>query len=609
MKALKAISPYIVIIGLIVLIVMAVSSLMTGPKLAYTQFVTELKANNVSTVQLEGHKATIKLKEQSKTDADLKAGEYTVYVHSQDNFEALMTDVTMGDQGISVKYTAVDNELPFVIRLIPYILFVLIFLIFLYMMFSQGQNGNNRAMNFGKSRARLYTSSKITFEHVAGAEEEKEEMAELVSFLKEPKRYASLGARIPKGVLMVGPPGTGKTYLAKAVAGEANVPFFSISGSDFVEMYVGVGASRVRDLFEQAKKNAPCIIFIDEIDAVGRHRGAGLGGGHDEREQTLNQLLVEMDGFGINEGVIVMAATNRPDILDPALTRPGRFDRKITVNYPDVKGREAILKVHAKNKPLEDTVDLSDVAKNTSGFTAADLENLLNEAALLAAREKKEQINQIHLKEAIFRVLVGPEKKSRVYTEKEKWLTAVHETGHAICVKLLSSTDKVDRISVIPAGLAGGYTSHRPDEDKSYMTKSQLLEEIDICLGGRAAEALLLEEISTGASNDLKRANMVARNMITKYGMSTKLTNMVFQSGESDEVFIGKDYAHTKSYSEEISAQIDREVKAIMDEEYARVTDLLRNNKEKLTHIAKVLMEKEKIEGAEFNQLMEECTE
>ncbi len=607
MKALKAISPYIVMIGLVVLIVMVVSSLMTGPELAYTQFVSELKANNVSSVKLEGNEATVKLKEQSKLDSKIKAGEYTVYVHSQDNFEALMTDVTMNDSGISVKYTAKNNELPFVVRLIPYILFVLIFLIFLYMMFSNSQNGNNRAMNFGRSRARLYTSSKITFEHVAGAEEEKEEMAELVSFLKEPKRYASLGARIPKGVLMVGPPGTGKTYLAKAVAGEANVPFFSISGSDFVEMYVGVGASRVRDLFEQAKKNSPSIIFIDEIDAVGRHRGAGLGGGHDEREQTLNQLLVEMDGFGVNEGVIVMAATNRPDILDPALTRPGRFDRKITVNYPDVKGREAILRVHAKNKPLADSVDLSDVAKNTAGFTAADLENLLNESALLAARDKKEQIAQEHLKEAIFRVLVGPEKKSRVFTDKEKWLTAVHETGHAICVKLLSSTDKVDRISVIPAGLAGGYTSHRPEEDKTYLTKGQLLEDIDICLGGRAAEAMMLGEISTGASGDLKRANTIARNMIVKYGMSDQLSNMVFQSGENDEVFIGRDYGHTKSYSEDVSAQIDREVKEIMDREYARVMDLLTENRDKLEQIARVLMEKEKIEGAEFNQLMEEA--
>lgn len=606
MKLLKAISPYIVIIGLVVLVISVVSSFMTGPELSYTQFLTELRADNVESVKLEGNTAAIKLKAQSKQDSKLKADEYTMTVHSQDVFEQLIVDETEKDTGIEVKYTAVDNDLPFIVRIIPYILFVLIFLIFLYMMFSQGQSGNNRVMNFGRSRARLYTSSRITFEHVAGAEEEKEEMQELVSFLKEPKRYSALGARIPKGVLMVGPPGTGKTYLAKAVAGEAGVPFFSISGSDFVEMYVGVGASRVRDLFEQAKKNAPCIIFIDEIDAVGRHRGAGLGGGHDEREQTLNQLLVEMDGFGINEGVIVMAATNRPDILDPALTRPGRFDRKIIVGYPDIKAREAILRVHGKNKPMHEEVDLGDVAKNTSGFTAADLENLLNEAALLAARDKQESIGNSQVKEAIFRVIVGPEKKSRVMTQQDKWLTAVHETGHAIAVKLLSSTEKVDRISIIPAGLAGGYTAHRPDEDKSYQTKAQLLEEIDICLGGRAAEELILQEISTGASSDLKRANAVARNMITKYGMSDTLGNMVFNAGESDEVFIGKDYGHTKSYSEEISGEIDREVKRIMDTEYQRVLNLLRENQNKLTEIAKILMEKEKIEGQEFIQLMEE---
>ncbi len=606
MKVLKAISPYIVIIGLIVLIVSVVSSFMTAPEMAYTDLVSELRSNNVASVELEGSAATIQLKKDSKQNEDLKSGEYTVTVPDRQAFVTLIHDLTADESGIDVHFTDENDELPFVVRLLPYILFVVIFLIFLYMMFSQGQSGNNRVMNFGRSRARLYTSSKITFEHVAGAEEEKEEMQELVSFLKEPKRYAALGARIPKGVLMVGPPGTGKTYLAKAVAGEAKVPFFSISGSDFVEMYVGVGASRVRDLFEQAKKNAPSIIFIDEIDAVGRHRGAGLGGGHDEREQTLNQLLVEMDGFGINEGVIVMAATNRPDILDPALTRPGRFDRKIIVNYPDIKAREAILQVHAKNKPMQDDVDLGEVAKNTSGFTAADLENLLNEAALLAARDQEEKIGNAQLKEAIFRVIVGPEKKSRVMTEQDKWLTAVHETGHAIAVKLLSSTEKVDRISIIPAGMAGGYTAHRPEEDKSYQTKAQLLEEIDICLGGRAAEALILQEVSTGASSDLKRANAVARNMITKYGMSDQLGNMVFNVGESDEVFIGRDYGHTKSYSEEMSAEIDREVKRTIDTEYKRVLDLLRDNRDKLERIAKILMEKEKIEGQEFTHLMDE---
>ena len=605
MKLLKAISPYIVMIGLVVLVVMVASSLMSGPEMSYSQFLTELRADNIETVKVEGNTATVKLKAQSKHDSKLKVDEYTVKILSQEVFEKVIVDETSGEDGVSVKYTAVDNELPFIVRIIPYILFVLIFLIFLYMMFSQGQSGNNRAMNFGRSRARLYTSSKISFEDVAGAEEEKEEMQELVSFLKDPRRYSALGARIPKGVLMVGPPGTGKTYLAKAVAGEAKVPFFSISGSDFVEMYVGVGASRVRDLFEQAKKNAPCIVFIDEIDAVGRHRGAGLGGGHDEREQTLNQLLVEMDGFGINEGVIVMAATNRPDILDPALTRPGRFDRKIIVGYPDLKARTAILQVHAKNKPIAEEVDLAEVAKNTSGFNAADLENLLNEAALLAARDNQETIGNTQLKEAVFRVLVGPEKKSRVMTEQDKWLTAVHETGHAIAVKLLSSTEKVDRISIIPAGMAGGYTAHRPDEDKTYCTKAHLLEQIDISLGGRAAEALLLQEISTGASSDLKQANAIARSMITKYGMSEALSNMVFNAGESDEVFIAKEYGHTKNYSEETSALIDREVKHIMDTEYQRVLNLLTDNRHKLDRIAKLLMEKEKIEGQEFAELME----
>jgi len=406
--------------------------------------------------------------------------------------------------------------------------------------------------------------------------------------------------------LMVGPPGTGKTYLAKAVAGEAGVPFFSISGSDFVEMYVGVGASRVRDLFEQAKKNSPCLVFIDEIDAVGRHRGAGVGGGHDEREQTLNQLLVEMDGFGINEGVIVIAATNRPDILDPALTRPGRFDRKIVVGYPDIKAREEILAVHAKNKPLEENIDLADIAKITSGFTAADLENLLNEAALLAVRDGKEKIGAEQIKEATFRVIVGPEKRSRVMTERDKWLTSLHEVGHAIAVKLLSSTNKVDRISIIPAGTAGGYTAHRPEEDTSYMTRSQLIEEIMVCLGGKAAEEILLGEVSTGASSDLKRANSVAHNMVEKYGMSENIGNLVFDDG--GEVFIGKDYGHTRNYSEETAAAIDREVKLIIDNAYDKVKLVLKENIDKLNSISRILLEKERIEGDEFEKLMSEST-
>jgi cell division protease FtsH len=458
-------------------------------------------------------------------------------------------------------------------------------------------------MSFGKSRAKMSSDDKkkVTFEDVAGADEEKEELKEIVEFLKSPKKFIELGARIPKGVLLVGPPGTGKTLLAKAVSGEAGVPFFSISGSDFVEMFVGVGASRVRDLFEQAKKSAPCIVFIDEIDAVGRHRGAGMGGGHDEREQTLNQLLVEMDGFGVNEGVIILAATNRPDILDPALLRPGRFDRRVFVGLPDIKGREQILKVHSKGKPLGSDVKLDELAKSTPGFTGADLENLLNEAALLAARKNKKRIEMEEIKEATFKVVVGPEKKSRVMSEKEKKLTAYHEAGHAIAVKVASSTDKVDRVSIIPSGRAGGYTAHKPDEDKTYHTKAQLMEEIIIAMGGRAAEDIVLGEISTGASSDLKHANGVARSMITKFGMSDKLGNMVFD--ENDEIFIGRDFGHTRSYSEEVAAQIDKEVKNLIDSAYDRTVAILKENIHILHRLADALLEKEKLEGAEFEAL------
>ncbi len=603
MKLLKSISPYLVIVGIIVLFGLVITSLINPPEITYTEFMRELNADNIEKVDLEDNTATVVLQDTSSSDQEMKAGKYMLNIKSYENFDQMMLSELQN--GSTIEYKAVVKKIPFIVSILPYILLVVLFFIFMYVMLGQGQGGGGKVMNFGKSRARLYTTSKITFADVAGAEEEKEEMMELVSFLKNPKRYSMLGARIPKGVLMVGPPGTGKTYLAKAVAGEAGVPFFSISGSDFVEMYVGVGASRVRDLFEQAKKNSPCIVFIDEIDAVGRHRGAGLGGGHDEREQTLNQLLVEMDGFGMNEGVIVIAATNRPDILDPALTRPGRFDRKIVVGYPDIKAREEILKVHAKNKPLQENVNLSDVAKITSGFTAADLENLLNEAALLAARDRQEAIGPQQIKEATFRVIVGPEKKSRVMTEKDKWLTALHEVGHAIAVKLLSSTEKVDRISIIPAGGAGGYTAHRPEEDTSYMTRSQLNEEIMICLGGKAAEDLVLNEVSTGASSDLKRANTVAHNMVAKYGMSESIGNLVFDN-DSNEVFIGKDYGHTRTYSEETAAQIDREVKTIIDHAYAQVKAVLTDNIDKLNRIARALLEKERIEGEEFEALMNE---
>ena len=603
MKLLKSISPYLVIVGIIVLFGVVITSLINPPEMTYTEFIRELNANNIKKVELEDNTATVVMKEDSAADKEMKSGKYMLNIKSYDNFDEMMIQELQN--GREIEYKAVVKKIPFIVSILPYILLVVLFFIFMYVMLGQGQGGGGKVMNFGKSRARLYTTSKITFADVAGAEEEKEEMMELVSFLKNPKKYSQLGARIPKGVLMVGPPGTGKTYLAKAVAGEAGVPFFSISGSDFVEMYVGVGASRVRDLFEQAKKNSPCIVFIDEIDAVGRHRGAGLGGGHDEREQTLNQLLVEMDGFGMNEGVIVIAATNRPDILDPALTRPGRFDRKIVVGYPDIKAREAILRVHAKNKPMDESVNLSDVAKITSGFTAADLENLLNEAALLAARDHRETVGTQQIKEATFRVIVGPEKRSRVMTEKDKWLTALHEVGHAIAVKLLSSTEKVDRISIIPAGGAGGYTAHRPEEDTSYMTRSQLNEEIMICLGGKAAEDLVLNEVSTGASSDLKRANTVAHNMVAKYGMSNNIGNLVFDN-DSNEVFIGKDYGHTRTYSEETAAIIDREVKAIIDSAYVKVKAILTDNIDKLNTIARALLEKELIEGDEFETLMNE---
>ena len=466
-------------------------------------------------------------------------------------------------------------------------------------------NENNKTLSFGKARIKNAKDEKrkAKFEDVAGADEEKEELAEIVEFLKNPAKFNELGARIPKGVLLVGPPGTGKTLLARAVAGEADVPFFSISGSDFVEMYVGVGASRVRDLFDQAKKNSPAIIFIDEIDAVGRHRGAGMGGGHDEREQTLNQLLVEMDGFGANEGVIIIAATNRPDILDPALLRPGRFDRQVTVNYPDLKGREAVLKVHAKGKPLAPDVDLAVIARSTAGFTGADLENLLNEAALLAARKDKKAITMSEIEEATVKVVVGTEKKSHKMTDKEKKLTAYHEAGHAVATFNLESQDPVHEISIIPRGMAGGYTMSIPTEDKSYMSKNSMLDELVVLLGGRVAEQLVLGDISTGASNDIERASDIARKMVSKYGMSEKLGPISYSS--SGEVFLGRDYGHSKNYSELTANAIDEEVKSIITNAYKRTEDILSSQMTKLDELAAYLMKFEKIDGEKFKQLME----
>ena len=521
---------------------------------------------------------------------------------SQDHVLQILMDAEKDGAIESFEYKQ-PTDVSAIMSGIMIVLMIAAMIFIVWINFSRNQGEGRSAMNFGRSKAKLHDPSKnkVNFADVAGADEEKEELAEVVDFLKNPKKYSALGAKIPKGILLHGAPGTGKTLLAKAVVGEAGVPFFSISGSDFVEMFVGVGASRVRDLFDSAKKNSPCIVFIDEIDAVGRHRGAGMGGGHDEREQTLNQLLVEMDGFGPNEGVIVIAATNRVDILDPALLRPGRFDRRVSVARPDIKGRADILKVHAKNKPFEDDVDLKEIAKITPGYTGADLANLLNEAALLAARRNAKKISKADVSEAVFKVMVGPEKKSRVITDKEKRLTAFHEAGHAIVLRTVSETEHVERVSIIPAGGAGGYTAHKPDEDIYYTTKKQLIDSIMISLGGRAAEQIILGEISTGASSDLQHCNGIAREMITRYGMSEKFPNVIFD--DDDEVFIGKSYGHTRVYSEQSAAAIDEEIARIIDKAYNDVLDLLNEKMVILNAVANRLLEKEKIEGPEFEQI------
>ena len=494
---------------------------------------------------------------------------------------------------------------PWFIEMLPTIFLILIFVVFWFSFMQQSQGGGNRVMSFGKSKAKMHKEEDgklVTFDDVASLEEEKEELKEIVDFLKAPKKYIEIGARIPKGVLLVGPPGTGKTYLSRAVAGEAGVPFFSISGSDFVEMFVGVGASRVRDLFEQAKKNAPCIVFIDEIDAVGRRRGAGMGGGHDEREQTLNQLLVEMDGFGDNEGIIVMAATNRPDILDPAILRPGRFDRQIYVGLPDIKGREQILRVHTRNKPLDEDVDLQVVAKRTPGFTPADLENLTNEAALLTARMNLKKITMEIIDESSIKVVAGPEKKSKVISEKERRLTAYHEAGHAITARLLPNTDPVHMVTIIPRGMAGGFTAYLPEEDRYYMTKKQMENELVQLLGGRVAEALVLEDISTGAQNDIERATKVARRMVTHYGMSGKLGPMTYGTDE-EEVFVGRDFGRSRNYSEEVAAAIDSEMRGLIDIAYNKAEELLKENINVLHKVAEALLERETLDGKEFEEI------
>ena len=516
----------------------------------------------------------------------------------QDYLKEQNVDYTMPD--IPQDSWAATTFLPVILTLVG------VFLIF-GLMNRQGGGANSKAMNFGKSRAKLSTDrdKKVTFAQVAGLEEEKEELEEIVDFLKSPKKYIQVGARIPKGVLLVGPPGTGKTLLAKAVAGEAGVPFFTISGSDFVEMFVGVGASRVRDLFEEAKKNAPCIIFIDEIDAVARRRGTGMGGGHDEREQTLNQLLVEMDGFGVNEGIIVMAATNRVDILDPAILRPGRFDRKVMVGRPDIKGREEILKVHAKGKPLSEEINLQQIAQTTAGFTGADLENLLNEAAILAAKDNRVFLKQEDIKKAFVKVGIGAEKKSRVISEKEKRITAYHEAGHAILFHVLPDVGPVYSVSIIPTGMgAAGYTMPLPEKDEMFMTRGKMLQEIMVSLGGRIAEELILDDITTGASQDIKQATQMAKDMVTKYGMSSEI-GLLSYDNDDQEVFIGRDFAHAKGYGENMATKIDLEVKRIVDDCYAQASDIIRQNMDVLHRSAQLLLEKEKISGEEFAALFE----
>ena len=587
------------IIGVILIVV--ISSIMenSNNKMTYSELIENIEEGNVSSVQLSagGQSAKITLNDNNKTV-------------KQVNIPSLDSFVTYAEQYIKNGNLALDEESESIwitiLSLITPFGLLIILLVFWFFMMNPGNNqGGNKTMTFGKSRARMINTAeknKITFDDVAGVDEEKEELEEIVEFLKNPKKYTDMGARIPKGVLLVGQPGTGKTLLAKAVAGEAGVPFFIISGSDFVEMFVGVGASRVRDLFEQAKRNAPCIIFIDEIDAVGRQRGAGLGGGHDEREQTLNQLLVEMDGFSANEGVIVLAATNRPDVLDKALLRAGRFDRQIVVGAPDVKAREQILEVHSKKKRLADDVDLRIIAKNTSGFAGADLENVLNEAALLAARRNKTEIGMQEIEDAMVKVTMGPEKKTKVRSDHEKKLVAYHEAGHAVVSKFLPTQDPVHEISIVPRGMAGGYTMYRPTEDKSFMSKTAMEEQIISLLGGRVAEALILNDISTGASNDIERASQIARSMVTVYGMSSRLGTIMYGQGQG-EVFLGRDLAQTKNYSEETAAVIDEEVKAIIDRAYNTAKEILAANIDKLHIVAGILLEKEKIDGEEFDRV------
>ena len=567
-------------------------------RMVYSDFQQKWINNQVESINVNADKMTIEVTTQDEK-------KYTVYAPSS-MIEFLNEQYPKDD--IKIEYVAPSNSSIWV-SLLPTIMIIILFVVFIFFFTQQSQGGGSSGrgvMNFGKSKAKMVIpdSKRVTFDDVAGADEEKAELEEIVDFLKQPERYVEMGARIPKGVLLVGPPGTGKTLLAKAIAGEAGVPFFSISGSDFVEMFVGVGASRVRDLFEQAKKNSPSLIFIDELDAVGRQRGAGLGGGHDEREQTLNQLLVEMDGFGANEGIIMIAATNRPDILDPALLRPGRFDRQIMVGRPDRKGREAVLEVHTKKKPLDTNVSLEVLAKRTPGFSGADLENLANEAALLAVRKNKKKIGMDEFEEAITRVIAGPEKKSRTISEHDRKLTAYHEAGHAVVMKCLKNSDPVHEISIIPRGMAGGYTMHLPTEDRAYTSKEKLLDEMVGLLGGRVAEKLILGDISTGAKNDIDRASSIARAMVMEYGMSDKIGTISYGS-DNNEVFLGRDLGRGRNFSEEVGAMIDKEIKSLISNAYNTAEELLKENVNKLHAVASTLLEKEKIDGKEFEEIFE----
>lgn len=596
MKKFSSLTAWVVVMIMVVIsAVFLVKSGEAGSTIPYSDFQQKWIGDQVKSIQVKQDKMTV--------EGTLTNNKTFNTVVPVETLNILLANNNKPNVKVSFE---LPTNISVWVQIIPTVLVIFLFIAFFFIFMQQSQSGGGSrgVMNFGKSRAKMATpdKKKVTFKDVAGADEEKAELEEIVDFLKQPKRYIEMGARIPKGVLLVGPPGTGKTLLARAIAGEAGVPFFSISGSDFVEMFVGVGASRVRDLFEQAKKNAPCIIFIDEIDAVGRQRGAGLGGGHDEREQTLNQLLVEMDGFGVNEGIIMIAATNRPDILDPALLRPGRFDRQIVVGAPDVKGREEILKVHTRNKPLSDDIELKVLAKRTPGFTGADIENLANEAALLSVRRSKKIIGMDEMEEAITRVIAGPEKKSRVISEHDRKLTAYHEAGHAVVAKLLPNADPVHQISIIPRGMAGGYTMHLPAEDRSYTSKSRLKDEMVGLLGGRVAEKLIMGDISTGAKNDIDRASNIARSMVMEYGMSDEVGPISFGT-DHNEVFLGRDIGRSRNFSEEIGSKIDQEIKGLIDEAYGKAESLLTEYVGKLHAVAQALLEKEKLEAEEFEEI------